>query len=84
MTKSDINKLRQIKSRSDIHELTIGTIYEDDHQMCTECTINGIKVEFLWYDSLGFLEYWQESDKAFNNLITNLNYTLNMVEEENN
>lgn len=64
MTKQYIKQLLQIKTIKDIASLIIIDRYEDDHQQCAEVEINGVKVEFLWYDELGFLDYYAESEKA--------------------
>ena len=69
MDKNEINALLQIKSAKDIKSVVIENEYEDDHQQCADVKINGIDVEMLWYDELGFLHYWNESPKALKRLI---------------
>jgi hypothetical protein len=64
-----LQSLKNIKVRSDIRSLEILNIFEDDHCQCAEARINGIPLEFMWYDSIGFLEYWDESDRAFKLLL---------------
>jgi Fe-S-cluster formation regulator IscX/YfhJ len=73
MNKSkDIKPLTKIKNRSDIKSFKVVDEYEDDHQQCAECIINGIKIEFMWYDELGCLYYWKDSEKAFKDLKANI------------
>jgi hypothetical protein len=62
-------ELLQIKSAEDIKSVEIENEYIDDHQQCADVKINGIKMEMLWYDDLGFLQYWDESPKALKRLI---------------
>jgi len=68
MTDEQIKTLLEINQPSDIKSFAISSIYEDDHQQCTDVIINGVPVEFLWYDNVGFVEYWEESPKAFDKL----------------
>ena len=68
-TKQQLQSLKNIKVRSDIKSFKIVNIFEDDHCQCADVLINGIPLEFMWYDSVGFLEYWDESDRAFKLLL---------------
>jgi len=68
VTINDLKKLTEITTPADIKSFEVRDVYEDDHQQCAEVTINGIDVEFMWYDSIGFIEYWDESKKAFKDL----------------
>lgn len=81
-SQAEADTLKAIKERADIKSLEILKEYEDDHQMCADVKINGIQVEFLWYDTLGFLEYWDESDRAFKKLVECLAYEIQRAEEE--
>jgi len=74
MNKQQIEKLLQIKSVEDITSLSIIDQYEDDHQQCAEVEINGVIVEFLWFDELGFLDYYHESPKAATKLIQSIRF----------
>lgn len=74
MTKQHIKQLAQIKTINDIKSLNIIDQYEDDHQQCADVEINGIDVEFLWFDNLGFLEYYEESAKAAAKLLNAIQY----------
>jgi hypothetical protein len=69
MTQQQIKSLLQIKSINDVQSLNIIDEYTDDHLPCAEVEINGINVDFLWYDELGFLRYYKESPAAANRLI---------------
>jgi hypothetical protein len=69
MTQQQIKSLLQIKSIDGVQSLNTINEYVDDHQQCAEVEINGINVEFLWYDELGFLCYYQESPAAAKKLI---------------
>lgn len=69
MNKSkQIKKLLAIKKPSDIKSFKILNMYEDDHLDCAECKINNVRIDFMWRDSVGFVEYWDESKKAFSDL----------------
>lgn len=65
---SDLWSLFRINTREDIKSFEVRYEYEDDHQQCAEVTINGIDCEFMWFDSVGFIHYWEDSNKAFNTL----------------
>ena len=65
---TDLKSLLNITTPADIKSFAINDVYEDDHQQCAELEINGVYVEFMWYDNVGFIEYWDESKKAFNAL----------------
>jgi len=68
VTINDLQKLTEITTPADIKSFEVRDVYEDDHQQCAEVTINGIDVEFMWFDNVGFIEYWDESKKAFKDL----------------
>jgi hypothetical protein len=74
-----IKKLLKIKNRSDIKSFEILDEYEDDHLPCAECKINGIEIAFMWYDNLGALYYWKDSDSAFNDLKTYIKNEFDMA-----
>ena len=74
MNKQQIKALLAIKSIDDIKTLDVINEYEDDHQPCADVEINGIAVEFLWYDNLGFLQYYDESPKAAAKLLKSIQY----------
>lgn len=82
MTNEQIANLLSIKQPSDITSFVIEDIYEDDHQMCADVVINGVRVEFLWYDNVGFVEYWGESKKAFDKLVGAIKAAVNMAIED--
>jgi hypothetical protein len=85
MDKQQIKQLLQIKTIEDIKSLNIIDQYEDDHQQCAEVEINGINVEFLWFDELGFLQYYNESAKAAMKLLHAIRFfvfaTLDQMDE---
>jgi len=56
------------KKRKDIKTFLVDKVFEDDHLDCAIVYVNGILTELWHYDTLGFLDYWQESDKAFADL----------------
>ncbi len=64
----NLKKLTEINTAADIKSFEVRDEYEDDHQQCAEVTINGIDCEFMWYDNVGFIHYWDESNKAFDAL----------------
>ena len=74
MNKQQIKALLAIKSIDDIKTLDVINEYEDDHQPCADVEINGIAVEFLWFDNLGFLQYYDESPKAAAKLLKSIRY----------
>lgn len=75
-TQNDIETLMRIKSADDVASVEVELYYEDDHQQCANVRINGAYIEFLWYDNLGFLEYWQDSAKAKADLFHNMQHQL--------
>lgn len=78
-----IEDLKKIKTPQDIKSFIILKRYEDDHLLCAIVFINGIKIEFLYYDELGFLKYWHDSPSAFNDLLKSLQYEINVLLEYN-
>jgi hypothetical protein len=82
MDKQQIKALLSIKSIDDIKSLDITHEYTDDHQPCAEVQINGIAVEFLWYDDLGFLQYYDESPKAAAKLLQSIKFVAFAALEE--
>lgn len=69
-------QLLNIKSPSDIKSFEVVDIYEDDNAQCADVIINGIPIEFLWYDNVGFVSYWNESKKAFDALLEAIEYSV--------
>jgi hypothetical protein len=61
--------LATIKTSKDV-DVTHVEYFEDDQQPCASFRMNGVHVEALWMDETGFLEYWDESPKAFKKLVT--------------
>lgn len=76
---TQIKKLLKIKNRSDIKSFKILDEYEDDHLPCVECKINGVEIAFMWYDNLGALYYWKDSDSAFKDLKTYIKHEYDMA-----
>ena len=70
MTNEQIAAVISIREPSDITSFKVENVYEDDHAMCADVVINGTPLEFLWYDNVGFIEYWKESPKAMNHLVS--------------
>jgi len=77
-----IKTLLSIATPSDITSFVINDIYVDDHAQCADVVINGVPIEFLWYDNVGFVEYWNESKKAFDKLINAINTAVVMTLED--
>jgi hypothetical protein len=75
-TQAEADALLSIKLPTDIKELVILEEYVDDHQQCAETTINGIRVDFMWYDNLSFLYYATESAKAFTALLNAIKHSV--------
>jgi len=73
-------QLLNIKSPSDIKSFEVVDIYEDDNAQCADVIINGIPIEFLWYDEVGFVSYWNESKKAFDALLEAIDYSVRNFE----
>lgn len=69
MTNEQIAAVISIREPSDITSFVIKSVYEDDHAQCADVVINGTRLEFLWYDNIGFIEYWSESPKAMSHLV---------------
>ena len=74
-----IKTLLSIATPSDITSFVINDIYEDDHAQCADVVINGVPLEFLWYDNVGFVEYWNESKKAFDQLTNAIHAAVQMA-----
>jgi len=70
-----------IKKQKDIEVFIIENQYEDDHLQCCDVHINGINVSFNYYDDLGFIHYWNDSKKAFKDLMTAIDTCISMEEE---
>ena len=85
MTNEQIAAVISIREPSDITSFVVNDVYEDDHLMCADVTINGTPLEFLWYDNIGFIEYWAESPKAMKHLVSAImaaiQMKLDMVDE---
>ena len=69
-------QLLNIKSPSDIKSFEVTDIYEDDNAQCADVIINGIPIEFLWSDNVGFVSYWNESKKAFDTLLEAIDHSV--------
>lgn len=82
-----LNNLKQLfelgKTEGEIKEVKVIDTYVDDSLLCAEVEINGISIEFLYYDKLGFLDYWSESEKALNDLKRSLMNAVFCTTEEN-
>jgi hypothetical protein len=75
-TANDVKILMAIKSADDIKSVEVLDMYEDDHALCADVEINAAFVFFGWYDynGLSFLEYWNESERARNELFDNVRH----------
>lgn len=87
--RQELDALCKIKKPSDIKDLTTKGTREDDHLQCALVSINGIEIEFMYYGNLGFLEYWNDSKKAFRDLLSSIDHVTtmeleNMEDEEEN
>jgi len=82
-----LNNLKQLfelgKTEGEIKDVKVIDTYVDDSLLCAEVEINGISIEFLYYDKLGFLDYWSESEKALNDLKRSLMNAVFCTTEEN-
>lgn len=82
-----LNNLKQLfelgKTEGEIKDVKVIDTYVDDSLLCAEVEINGIQIEFLYYDKLGFLDYWEESEKALNDLKRSLMNAVFCRTEEN-
>ncbi len=74
--------LESLDSPSDIKSFEIIERFEDDHLQCAIVEINGISLEFMYFDELGFLEYWKDSKSAFENLTSAIE-TVKEIAEDN-
>ena len=75
-TTNDIATLLAIKSVDDIMHVEIIDEYEDDHASCAEVKVNGAPIEFMWYDNLGFIHYWNDSPKAKQELWESIQHSI--------
>ena len=82
-----LNNLKQLfelgKPEGEIKEVKVVDIYVDDSLLCAEVIINGISIEFLYYDKLGFLDYWSESEQALNDLKRSIKNAVYCTADEN-
>lgn len=76
----NINTLKNIKTVDDIKTFKY-EFFDDDHLQCANCIINGIPIDFMWYDEVGFCEYWDESPKAFLKLLYAIERAIELEEE---
>ena len=79
---NNVKDLLKIKTCEDIKALVIEDEYEDDHLQCADVIINGVPIEFNWYDNLGFLLYWDESPRAFEDLLNAIETSVKCWEDE--
>jgi len=78
---NNIKQLLEIKKPSDIKSLEIVRTFEDDHLPCCDAKINGIEIEFYYYDDgFGFLKYYKESATAFEDLLGAIQNSVNISE----
>jgi hypothetical protein len=77
-----IKNLLSIVTPADITSFVVNDIYEDDHLQCVDVVINGTPLEFLWYDNVGFINYWNESKKAMNELVGAIHAAVQMKLDE--
>lgn len=82
-----LNNLKQLfelgKPEGEIKEVKVIDMYVDDSLLCAEVDINGISIEFLYYDSLGFLDYWSDSEQALNDLKRSIRSAVYCTTDEN-
>jgi len=82
-----LNNLKQLaelgKPEGEIKEVEVVDIYVDDSLLCAEVIINGISISFLYYDKLGFLDYWSESEQALNDLKRSIKNAVYCTADEN-
>jgi len=82
MTIEQIKNLLSIATPADITSFVINDVYIDDHQQCVDVVINGVPLEFLWYDDIGFTKYWSESKNAMNELVGAIHGAVQMKLED--
>lgn len=75
-TADDIKTLLSIKCADDITQVEIIDEYEDDHARCADVKVNGAPIEFMWYENLGFIHYWNDSPKAKQDLFANIQHSI--------
>lgn len=82
MTNEQIKTLLAIESANDINSLEIVDEFIDDHLMCAIAKINDVEMEFMWHDNLHFLNYYDESKRAFEKLLRNIHFSCYLAIEE--
>lgn len=75
-TADDIATLLSIKCADDITQVEIIDEYEDDRAICADVKVNGAPIEFMWYDNLGFIRYWNDSPKAKQDLFESIQHSI--------
>lgn len=73
MNKEELLKLKTI-TKNEIETVVICHQFSDDNLMCYDVKINGMLVEMHYYDTAGFLEYWDCCDKAKQDLADIVNH----------
>ena len=73
MNKEELLKLKTI-TKNEIETVVIYRQFSDDNLMCYDVKINGMLVEMYYYDTAGFLEYWDCCDKAKQDLADIVNH----------
>ena len=78
--KAELQVLKAIASLDDIKTVKIVNIFEDDHLMCADTKVNGIDIGFYYCDTLGFLDYWDDSSRAKQDLFAALQNSIEVEE----
>ena len=61
-----IDELKKLNNLTKLKSVEVLNAYEDDHCLCMDASINGIKIEFLWYDFevISTLNKWKDNAAA--------------------
>lgn len=70
------------KVKKGIIDLKVVGSYVDDHLQCREVDINNVRFDFLWYDDVGFLTYYEDSKSATEDLIDAMNTCISIQKED--
>lgn len=77
-----MRSLSDIKQQSDIKSFRVRSKWIEDDLHCAHISINGVGLDLWHYDSLGFLDYWRDSKKAFKRLLATIDWTTATYLEE--
>ena len=64
-SKEDIQKLEEIYKNNTFNDIKVVSTYEDDHEICVNVIIDGVKCSFLWiiFEFAADVSYAEKGDE---------------------